>query len=259
MIVTTAGRTNPYMIRLAQGIANDLKATYISRKKQSVQTLSEEHGDVLVVGKSRLEWHKRGGTEPFFFHPNSAMFRLKRLQKGEHDPLIAAADLKPGDTFLDCTLGLGSDSITASYAVGSKGNVTAAEANPLVAYLVEKGLETWETGVDEFDDCMRRIQVKSGNHVDLLKELDANSYDVVYFDPMFEEAITESDGIGRLRSLSEYSPITEETIKEAKRVAAKRVVLKDHWKSPSFDELGFQVFKRKSAKFHYGVIETKDL
>ncbi|MEK3808401.1 class I SAM-dependent methyltransferase [Bacillus sp. FSL H8-0547] len=259
MIVTTAGRTNPSMIRLAEGIANDLKAAYISRKKQSVQTLSEEHGDVLVVGKNRLEWHKRGGAEPFFFHPNSAMFRLKRLQKGEHDPLIVAADLKPGDTFLDCTLGLGSDSITASYAVGSKGNVTAAEANPLVAYLVEKGLETWETGVDEFDDCMRRIQVKSGNHLDLLKGLDANSFDVVYFDPMFEEAITESDGIGRLRSLSEYSPITEDTIKEAKRVAANRVVLKDHWKSPSFDELGFRVFKRKSAKFHYGVIETKDL
>ncbi|MGP1908101.1 class I SAM-dependent methyltransferase [Metabacillus sp. JX24] len=259
MIVTTAGRTNPSMIRLAEAIANDLKAAYISRKKQSVQTLSEEHGDVLVVGKNRLEWHKRGGAEPFFFHPNSAMFRLKRLQKGEHDPLIAAADLKPGNTFLDCTLGLGSDSITASYAVGTIGNVTAAEANPLVAYLVEKGLETWETGVDEFDDCMRRIQVKSRNHVDLLKELDANSYDVVYFDPMFEEAITESDGIGRLRSLSEYSTITDDTIKEAKRVAAKRVVLKDHWKSPSFDELGFQVFKRKSAKFHYGVIEIKDL
>lgn len=185
--------------------------------------------------------------------------QTQEASKGEHDPLIVAADLKPGDTFLDCTLGLGSDSITASYAVGSKGNVTAAEANPLVAYLVEKGLETWETGVDEFDDCMRRIQVKSGNHLDLLKGLDANSFDVVYFDPMFEEAITESDGIGRLRSLSEYSPITEDTIKEAKRVAANRVVLKDHWKSPSFDELGFRVFKRKSAKFHYGVIETKDL
>jgi 16S rRNA G966 N2-methylase RsmD len=197
-------------------------------------------------------------SNPFFFHPNSAMFRLKRIHRGESDPFLSAADLKTGDRFLDCTLGLGSDSIIASYAVGEKGIVTAAEANKLVAYLVKTGLNKWETGISEFDGSMRRINVKHINHLDYLKSLDANSFDVVYFDPMFDEEIEESSGIEQLRTLSFDQPLTEEIIKEAQRVAEKRVVLKNHWKSPSFNSFGFEVHKRKTAKFHFGVIEMED-
>ncbi|MRX55813.1 hypothetical protein GJU41_17765 [Bacillus idriensis] len=259
MIVTTAGRTNPGMIKLAEEISLDLKAEYKARKKRSVDKMKEEyHSDVLVVGQNRLELHEAGTSDPFFFHPNSAMFRLKRLKKGESDPLIFAADLRKGDRFLDCTLGLGSDSIIASYAAGETGKVTAAEANHLVAYLVEKGLSKWETGIAEFDKSMRRIQVVGMNHADYLRSLDTNSYDVVYFDPMFEEQIEESHGIEHLRSLSVQDPLSKEILKEAKRVAKKRVVLKNHWKSSSFEALGFHVYKRKSAKFHFGVIEITD-
>ena len=38
--------------------------------------------DVLVAGKNRYELYRIGMEEPFFFHPNSAAFRLKRLVKG---------------------------------------------------------------------------------------------------------------------------------------------------------------------------------
>lgn len=260
MIVTTAGRTNLEMIKLAEEISSDLKAEYKARKKRSIAKMQDEYkSDVLVVGQNRLELHEEGNADPFFFHPNSAMFRLKRLQKGESDPLIFASDLKEGDRFLDCTLGLGSDSIIASYAAGETGRVTAAEANPFVAYLVEKGLSKWETGIAEFDKSMRRIQVIGMNHAKYLQSLDTNSYDVVYFDPMFEEQIDESNGIEQLRFLSVHQEITEDIIKEAKRVAKKRIVLKNHYKSSSFEKLGFHVYKRKSAKFHFGVIEIKDL
>lgn len=259
MIVTTAGRTNLMMIKMAEMIAFDLKAEYKPRKKKSVIAMKEAyHSDVLVVGQNRLELHELNTPNPFFFHPNSAMFRLKRVQKGESDPLLAAADLKKGDRFLDCTLGLGSDSIIASFAVGEKGIVTAAEARKLVAYLVKTGLNKWETGISEFDESMRRINVTHINHLDYLKSLKTNAFDVVYFDPMFDEEIEESNGIEQLRTLSCDQPLTDEVIREAKRVAAKRVVLKNHWKSPSFDSFGFEVFKRKTAKFHFGVIEMED-
>ncbi|WP_191561045.1 class I SAM-dependent methyltransferase [Metabacillus idriensis] len=259
MIVTTAGRTNLMMIKMAEMIAFDLKAEYKPRKKKSVNAMKEAyHSDVLVVGQNRLELHELNTPNPFFFHPNSAMFRLKRVQKGESDPLLAAADLKKGDRFLDCTLGLGSDSIIASFAVGEKGIVTAAEARKLVAYLVKTGLNKWETGISEFDESMRRINVTHINHLDYLKSLNTNAFDIVYFDPMFDEEIEESNGIEQLRTLSFDQPLTDEVIREAKRVAAKRVVLKNHWKSPSFDSFGFEVFKRKTAKFHFGVIEMED-
>lgn len=112
MIVTTAGRTDEEMIRFAKSVANDLHIPYVARAKTSVKTLQKkEKSDLLVVGKERMELHIQEAEEPFFFHPNSAMFRAKRLLKGEQDPFIQAAKLTTGMSVLDCTLGLASDSI----------------------------------------------------------------------------------------------------------------------------------------------------
>ena len=49
------------------------------------------------------------------------MFRVKRLMRGEHDPFVQATQLESGMTVLDCTLGMASDSIVASYMVGESG------------------------------------------------------------------------------------------------------------------------------------------
>ncbi|MFZ7943124.1 hypothetical protein ACO1D1_05675, partial [Neobacillus sp. 19] len=69
------------------------------------------NSDCLVVGKDRVELFEKGSTLPFFFHPNSAMFRIKRLLSGENDPFADAAQLTEGMTILDCTLGLASDAV----------------------------------------------------------------------------------------------------------------------------------------------------
>jgi hypothetical protein len=44
---------------------------------------------------------------------------------------------------------------------------------------------------------------------------------------------------------------------EAVRVAKKRVILKDHYKSTRFVKFGFQVLRRKTAKFHFAFIEKQ--
>ena len=90
-----------------------------------------------------------------------------------------------------------------------------------------------------------------------LQHAEANSFDIVYFDPMFQEGIEESNGINAIRKQAITSDITAEIIEEAKRVAKERVVLKDHWKSKRFQELGFTQFKRKTSLFHYGTIELR--
>lgn len=260
MIITTAGRTNKEMIILAKQYADQLQIPYITRRKLAVEEIMlQEKDDVLVVGKNRLDIYPMNHPdEPIFFHPNSAMFRVKRVVRGEEDPLIHAARLKHGMTFLDCTLGLGSDSIVASSVVGKPGRVVGIEGNRFIAFLLQHGLKTWESGIDEMNLAMSRIEVVNRNHLEFLKEQKCNSFDVVYFDPMFDEKIEESDGIKGLRIMALYTDILEETIEEAKRVAKKRVVLKDHWKSTRFDTFGFSVFRRKSSKFHFGVIETDD-
>ncbi len=256
MIVTTAGRTNLSMIQYAKQVSIELNIPFVSRNKHSIKELQHQlKEDVLVVGKDRLEIHFQHAGEPMFFHPNSAMFRVKRLIKGESDPLIESSELKLGDSFLDCTIGLGSDSIVASYAVGHLGKVMGIEGNKYLAYIVTKGLNSWESGQNDINRAMNRIQVVHMDHLSFLKECSDRSFDVVYFDPMFEETIDESNGLNGLRQLGIKSQITLETIDEAKRVAKSKIVLKDHWKSDRFKQLGFTVKKRKTAKFHFGTIK----
>ncbi|WP_226681677.1 class I SAM-dependent methyltransferase [Sutcliffiella horikoshii] len=256
MIVTTAGRTNEEMIQTAKQIAQDLGCMYIQRNKKSILSLSKEYNqDVLVIGKDRYEWYGENATEPVFFHPNTAGFRVKRWLQGETEPFLEATALVEGMSFLDCTLGLASDSIMASLATGEKGKVWGIEGNEVLAYLVKKGLSAWESENSMVNDAMRRIEVLQAMHQDFLSALQDDSFDVVYFDPMFDIEIQESNGIAPLRNIAVKEAFNKQTLVEAMRVAKKRVVLKDHWQSEKFAQYGFTVMKRKTAKFHFGYIE----
>jgi 16S rRNA G966 N2-methylase RsmD len=254
MIVTTAGRTNQEIIEQAYKISKVLKVPFEERRKRSISKLRDERDcNILVVGKERLELFYKESSEPFFFHPNSAMFRAKRWIKGERDPFLEAVNLKEGDSFLDCTLGLASDSTMASLAVGEKGKVVGTEGNRYVAYIVKEGLKSWETSIAELNRAMKRIEVIAEESENYLISCEDKSFDVVYFDPMFHQTVEESAGIESLRPLALHHPVTKKMVKEACRVARKRVVLKDHFRSPLFDALNFDVHKRKTALFHYGV------
>jgi hypothetical protein len=256
MFVTTAGRTNEYMIEKATETAAILGVEYLPRKKRSIQSLQNEmDSDCIVVGKERHELFSKGETQPFFFHPNSAMFRIKRLMNKEHDPFADASCLTEGMSFLDCTLGLASDSIVASYLVGKTGKVVGVEGQPFLAYLIKIGLCKWDSGLSVMNEAMKRIHVVNENALHVLKSLPNESFDCVYFDPMFEESVLESDGIKALGQFALYDELHKETVREALRVTRQRVVLKDHYKSSRFEKFGFQVLRRKSAKFHFGWIE----
>ncbi|ASA95984.1 MULTISPECIES: class I SAM-dependent methyltransferase [Anoxybacillus] len=256
MIVTTAGRTNDQMIEKAKQIALELQTSYIPRRKRSITTIHQfVTQPVLVVGKERLELHFPNGREPLFFHPNSASFRAKRILKGESEPFLQATKLQKGMTFLDCTLGLATDSIIASLAVGSEGKVVGIEGSVYIAYLTKQGLRHWDSDVVELNEAMRRICVHHDDFRSFLAQCDDKSYDVVYLDPMFEVSIEESDGIKGLKQAALYTNVTKEDIEQAKRVARQRVVLKDHWQSSRFHQFGFSVYRRKTAKFHFGTIE----
>ncbi|MFD3450152.1 class I SAM-dependent methyltransferase [Microbacteriaceae bacterium 4G12] len=256
MIVTTAGRTNKEMTAYAKQVAADLHASFIVRKDEAITDLKQCYkSDVLVVGKNRLEMYPFGGEESFFFHPNSASFRIKRLMRGEHDPFLQVTKLEAGMSMLDCTLGMASDSIVASFAVGKQGKVVGVEGNPSMAYLVANGLQAWQSDVLDISEAMRRITVLHRDHLSFLQGCEDNAFDVVYLDPMFEENILTSDGIRGLKHFALYDDISAATIEEALRVARHRVVLKDHFRSKRFETYGFTVWKRKSAKFHFGVIE----
>ncbi|SDN06700.1 Putative SAM-dependent methyltransferase [Psychrobacillus sp. OK028] len=255
-VVTTAGRTNKEFILKAKEISINLNLPYYERKKKSVSTIqNEQQANVLVVNKERLELYTYGSTSPFFFHPNSAAFRIKRLLQGEQDSFLESVRLEKGDCFLDTTAGLCSDSIIASYAVGDLGVVHACEKERMIAYMVDEGLRNYETRNEALLKSMRHIDLIHQNAVDYMKTVASNFYDVVYLDPMFEEVIEESSNFQVLRAVGAHDSLTDEWVEEAKRLARKRVVLKAHFRSNLFDKFGFEREIRLSSKFHYGIIE----
>lgn len=257
-VVTTAGRTNEEYMLKANEISNLLNLPYIKRQKKSVSTIQQEQrANVLVVSKERLELYTYGSTSPFFFHPNSAAFRIKRLLNGEQDSFLEAAGLEEGDHFLDTTAGLCSDSIIASYAVGGSGIVHACEKEPTIAYIVDVGLKNYETNNESLLKSMRNIDLIHQDAVAYMKTVASNSYDVVYIDPMFEEVIEESTNFYVLREAGVHESLSDEWMAEAKRLARKRVVLKAHFRSPLFDQFDFKREIRLTSKFHYGIIDLE--
>ena len=250
------------MIQEAKDAAAYLQAKYKERNQRSILSMQMEwQEDCMVIGKNKTElfpFLEEGMSEPFFFHPNSASFRIKRLLKQEEDPFIAATMLTPGMSLLDCTLGMGSDSIVASFAVGATGKVVGVEGNKYTSFIVKSGLKTWMSDLEVMNAAMKRIEVITLNHLVYLKSLGEDSFDCVYFDPMFELSILESDGLKALRTWAIYEDLSTESIKEALRVAKKRVVLKDYFRSTRFQQHQFSVKIRKSSKFHYGIIEKAD-
>ncbi|MGE6488754.1 class I SAM-dependent methyltransferase [Paenisporosarcina sp. NPDC076898] len=255
-IITTAGRPTDLTIQLAKNASCKLGLPYIDRQKRTVTQLQQHYqSDVLVAAKSHWEYHGLKSKEPFFYHPSSAMFRLKRVSRGEHDPFLDVCQLQPGDSFLDCTLGYASDSLLAAFAVGESGSVQGCEANPVLAFILNEAFHEGRTDHMEFITLMNRIKVISSDAVTYLKQLKDQSVDVVYMDPMFETSIEESVNISPLRALGIQDTLNDEWVQEAKRVAKKRVVLKAHFSSPWFEKFEFEQIKRPNTKFHYGFIE----
>ncbi|EAZ87021.1 class I SAM-dependent methyltransferase [Lysinibacillus fusiformis] len=256
-IVTTAGRPDDESMALAAFACQTLGAAFEQRKKRSVRKMSQAfQANIIVAGKNRYDYYAFGAEEPFFFHPNSAAFRLKRIARGEAEPFLEAAQLQLGDTVLDCTLGLAADAMLAAYTVGEKGRIVGLEANPNVAFIVGQGMQNYDTTELPLTACMRQIKVVQSEAVRYLKTLPANAFDVVYMDPMFEETIEESNNFEALRLAGEHVTLTDEWVQEAKRVAKKRVVLKAHFRSEWFTKYHFQQYERVTAKFHYGVLEV---
>lgn len=253
MIITTSYRANEQTVQTAKNVSRYFHSKLLKRNKKSVQQIiQEENEEVLVIGNERFELYPIKG-EKFFFHPGSSLFRAKRWLRGEEDPFLKATELKLGDSLLDCTLGLGSDAIIASLAVGKEGAVIGLEKSPILAFLVKTGLTTWGTNSPDVNEAMRRVQAKEADHLEYLRHLPDEAFDVVYFDPMFGQPIEQSEGIAPLRLFAEHQ-FHSESVFEAVRVAKRSVVLKDHWKSPRFNQFGYNVYKRKSSLFHFGII-----
>ena len=258
-IVTTARNSKIEVENLAANFAEKLNLKFVSRKDFSLETLKKIHGveNILLIKNNFPVILMQEGE--LFFHPNTAHLRIKNLRQGEGDRLIDAAKIKSGDSILDCTLGLGSDSIVESFAVGNFGKVIALEINPLLAEVVRYGMKNFSDDTLPIIEAMRRVEVITANYSDYLKNAADNSFDVVYFDPMFRHGINKSSAINPIRPLADNRPLELESVKQACRVARRCVVMKENSRSSEFSRLGFKIADGgKYSSISFGIIEKKN-
>ena len=258
-VATTGRKWSQAAEDLARCAAEYAGLRYIPRGTRSEEELRKETGaEYLLVAKHGL-LSIEAPEETFFFHPNMAHLRLKNIRfgsGGNGDRMVEAMGLKRGMEVLDCTLGFGADAIVSSFAVGQEGRVVGVESEILIETVVGYGLAHFKAENWPIQEAMRCVETHCTEAYSFLQEQADDSFDVVYFDPMFRHPLTESRSLTPLRELANPAALTQETIDEACRVARHRVVLKENSRSAEFDRLGFkQVVGGKYSKVHYGVME----
>ncbi|OPY58039.1 MAG: Ribosomal RNA small subunit methyltransferase J [Pelotomaculum sp. PtaU1.Bin035] len=254
--VTTSQNQAPALVNLARQIAQDLGAPYIGRGGRPLEAISTALGveGMVVVSSQKVLFVSSKGE--FFFHPGLARLRIKELKNGKTDQMIEAMSVNPGNTVLDCTLGLGADAVVASFVTGKNGRVVGLESSPVIAFLVKAGLASYPEACRDIAAAMQRVEVIREDHREYLGKLSPGSFDIVYFDPMFRFPRQQSPSINAMRNLAEPGPLDRETISLASRIAVRRVVVKERRGSAEFERLGIKkICGGRYAPVAYGVMD----
>ena len=242
--VTSGKNCRGQIVTEAKQWAGELQVPFVPRldnmSLETMLTYYEVEG-LLIATTQGPRLFTASGT--FFFHPGMGMLRWKKLFGGAKqvgaavvsptlpaavlpDHFAAATQLKPGQRYLDCTLGLGADALIALHMVGKQGKAVGLEASLLLHFVVSRGLKAYRTNYLELAADLQRLETYHTQALPFLQRQPADSFDVIYFDPMFRFPVHQSSTMQPLRPLAFEEPLTRVVVQEALRVAP-RVVIKE--------------------------------
>ncbi len=258
LVVTTSRSAGAELRAEAATWAQRLSTRCVPRQERSLARLAgdEQVTGVLVVSARPPIYHEPGQGVVYFFHPSMAKTRIHNLKVGRGDPLITATDLSAGASVLDCTLGRGCDAIVASWVVGERGQVVGVERVPIVAALTAHGLATYEIRPPDIAAALRRVQVHQADYHDFLGQCPAGSFDVVCFDPIFDQPLAASPAMEPLRAIGDVQPVDVPALEQARRVARRAVVIKQRRGSDYWQGLPWaaEVVAGAKSRIEYGII-----
>lgn len=234
LAVTTSGKLDDRVIALARGSAQACGLTFVERRRKApLRPMLDRVDALLVFERKAVVLCDREGS--LRFSPGMARLRIKRLQaQVREDRLLDLAAFQPGDSVLDCTLGLAGDALVAAYAVGPTGSVVGLEKSLAIYALVSSGLPAFEAP----EAC--RIDVRHADAAEFLARQPDRSFDAILFDPMFDRPRRCSPAFEILRRHAEHAPLTSAALEDARRVARRIVLVKGPRYSTAWKRLGLQ-------------------
>jgi histone H3/H4 len=154
-----------------------------------------------------------------------------KLGEGLRHPLIRAVrgaiDDDPGadvDVVFDGTLGLANDAVHVAAVTGAR--VVGCEASPVLHALLEEGLPRIAASAERWAPAAARITLQHGDSGDVLAACADDSVDVVVLDPMMSRRKRSAPSFELLRGFAVPDRAGPRLLREAWRVARRRVVLK---------------------------------
>ncbi len=172
----------------------------------------QSRDDALVVTRKGLALRVSGKL--MYWHPG--LLHTLREARTRH-PWVKLGELTKGDRVLDCTLGLGTDArfiseITQTTVVG-----------------IEQSLEIYLISEEGLQSAGANIDVRLGHSLDFLKQQKNHSFDVIIADPMFpKHLLKQSQNLSIVRNFASFQTLNLTWLDEARRVARRCVLVKDH-------------------------------
>lgn len=240
LAVTVTAKQPGRYIPTARAKAEEWGVPFFDRPERT--PLSERIGTLadafLVLGGDGWTLHDAQGS--LYFSPGMAAVRVKRIgtPTQEEDVLVRLCELKPGDSVLDGTLGLGSDALVCARVVGPTGRVIGIEASLPLFALASEGLARKPPFT-----ASATIEVRRGNALSVFSTLEPRSIDCVIFDPMFDLPKSATPSFDMLRRYALHEPLDEATLAQARRVARRWVVVKGGRYGKEFARLGLTPLK----------------
>ncbi len=251
LTVTTSTNPGPELQDRAQRIAEELGAPYQARRGDSLAEVVAHSAAtrLLIVGVQQVGLRDTATGMEYLFHPNMTPVRAHHRMRGGRDLFLEAAGLGPGDRHLDCTLGFAAEATLAAMAVGEAGSVVGLESASALAAVTREGLRTFPMPQPLIAAAMRRVQVVTADYRDYLRGCEDCSFDVVYFDPFFQERLSGAENsVSPLAHFGDPSPLDPDSVREARRVARRRVVIKHPHHEPLPSQVAREVTLTVAAR-----------
>lgn len=155
---------------------------------------------------------------------------------GSGQMIAKAVGIQPGvrPRVLDATAGLGRD----AFVLATLGcDLMLIERQPLIAALLEDGLARAQTDM-EVRPIVERMQLRSGNAIELMKAWEGEAPQVIYLDPMFPHR--EKSALVK-KEMRLFRPFVGDDLdagallEQALALASHRVVVKRPRKAPAIE------------------------
>lgn len=262
-LVTYPHKVNDIYRAKAESMARQLNWSIVERQGLSADLLCKTYGC-----KSFMLYTKQGPTlynqngEKHFFHLSMAHLRILKLQRNENDYMIKAIKkLYPSEgkiSLLDATCGFGSDSIVASYYFKDNIDIIALEKFQALAYITNYGFRNFIAEDISITQALRAIRLYNMDFMDYLQNCKDKSFDIIYFDPMFEKAVSASSQFIPLREEIMHTALNTDIWQEALRVARLGIIVKERSFSSLFEQLKITNFVGgKYSRIKYGLYHCK--